>query len=182
MNQETETPTGFSKLGAETIEPILRRGVLVDAARQAKPSGQLGERYLITLEDIEIACAKEHVDIRSGDVAVVRTGYGALWNQKEKYLKGAGVSKEATLWFSERKVFAVGVDNLSWDVPGVRDPETGSTGFAHLELIVRNGIYIIENMFLDDLSHDGVYEFLFIGLPLKCKGFTGSPIRPIAIC
>ena len=36
-------------------------------------------------------------------------------------------------------------------------------------------------MNLDELSGDGVYEFLFIHTPIRFKGATGSPARPIAI-
>jgi kynurenine formamidase len=39
----------------------------------------------------------------------------------------------------------------------------------------------MENLYLEKLSEDRAYEFLFIGLPLKFKGATGSPFRPIAV-
>jgi kynurenine formamidase len=46
---------------------------------------------------------------------------------------------------------------------------------------VERGIQIIEMLSLEDLSQDKVYDFVFIALPLRIKGGTGSPIRPIAI-
>ena len=39
----------------------------------------------------------------------------------------------------------------------------------------------VENLFLEDLARDQVYEFLFVCLPLKIQGATGSPIRPVAV-
>jgi kynurenine formamidase len=48
-------------------------------------------------------------------------------------------------------------------------------------LLVRHGIYIVENLFLEELARDQCYEFTFICLPLKLKGATGSPIRPVAV-
>jgi len=48
-------------------------------------------------------------------------------------------------------------------------------------LLTRAGIHILENLFLEDLSRDRVREFLFICLPLKYKGGTGSPVRPVAV-
>ncbi len=52
---------------------------------------------------------------------------------------------------------------------------------AHVELMVKRGINIIENLRLDDLAAEGVYELMFCALPLRIKGGTGSPIRPIAL-
>jgi kynurenine formamidase len=52
---------------------------------------------------------------------------------------------------------------------------------GHIILLVRHGIHIMENLFLEDLARDQVYEFLFVGLPLKIQGATGSPIRPVAV-
>lgn len=43
------------------------------------------------------------------------------------------------------------------------------------------GIYNLENMNLEQLSKDHVYEFLFIFAPLPLKGATGSPGAPIAV-
>ena len=52
---------------------------------------------------------------------------------------------------------------------------------GHVILLVRHGIYIIENLFLEELARDQCYEFTFICLPLKLQGATGSPVRPVAI-
>ncbi len=39
----------------------------------------------------------------------------------------------------------------------------------------------IENLYLEELAHDRVYEFTFICLPPKLKGATGAPVRPVAL-
>ena len=64
---------------------------------------------------------------------------------------------------------------------GVVDPELKVALPGHMILLVRNGIYIIENLFLEELARDQCYEFTFICLPLKLQGATGSPVRPIAL-
>jgi kynurenine formamidase len=46
---------------------------------------------------------------------------------------------------------------------------------------VRHGIYIIENLALDDLAASGATTFTFICAPLKLVGATGSPVRPLAL-
>ena len=39
---------------------------------------------------------------------------------------------------------------------------------------------LLEAVWLEDLARDQVYEFLFIASPLKLRGATASPIRPLA--
>ncbi|MDR0358197.1 MAG: cyclase family protein, partial [bacterium] len=48
-------------------------------------------------------------------------------------------------------------------------------------LLVDAGIQIIENLELEELARDGIYEFLFVALPLRLVGGTASPVRPVAL-
>jgi kynurenine formamidase len=176
-----EKPAGFSRLGIETVAPLLRRGVLLDVCGH-KGERVLPARYSITADDLAHCAAAEGIDAQAGDVLLVRTGYGALWHGDEQvYLDAAGVSKSGTLWAAERGVVAVGADNMAWDVPGERDPDTGATLFAHVYLLAQKGVYIIENLNLEELAHDRCYTFAFVGIPLKFQGATGSPLRPLAL-
>lgn len=52
---------------------------------------------------------------------------------------------------------------------------------VHVHLLVKSGIHIIEVLNLEDLAADGVYTFTFIAAPLKIRGGTGSPVRPLAL-
>jgi kynurenine formamidase len=87
----------------------------------------------------------------------------------------------AAHWMAERNVLAVGADNMAWDAPGVTDPELGCLMPGHLILLARHGIYIIENLALDELAASGRYTFELVCTPLKLVGATGSPVRPLAI-
>ena len=60
------------------------------------------------------------------------------------------------------------------------DPELGSLP-GHLLLLVRAGVYIVEALNLEELARDRVREFAFVCLPLKLRGGTGSPVRPLAL-
>ncbi|HVS35091.1 MAG TPA: cyclase family protein [Gemmataceae bacterium] len=176
-----ETAAGFSRMGVETVPPLVRRGVLLDVC------GHKGQRLLpprsgVTADDLAGCAAAQGVEVQPGDVLLVRTGYGALWHGDEAaYLAAAGVSKSGTLWAAERQATAVGADNMAWDAPDERDPETGTTLFAHLHLLVQKGIYIIENLNLEELARDRRWDFAFIAAPLKFNGATGSPLRPLAL-
>jgi kynurenine formamidase len=52
---------------------------------------------------------------------------------------------------------------------------------VHQELIMKNGVFNLENLTLEELARDHAYEFLFVFTPTRFKGATGSPGRPIAI-
>jgi kynurenine formamidase len=175
-----ETPVGFTQLGIETVPPLLCRGVLLDVAGW-KRLPRLSAKYGISAEDLQACAAAQGVEVRAGDVLLVRTGYATLWDHEAEYLEAAGVSRSGTLWAAERQVVAVGADNMAWDAPDERDPETGATLFAHVYLLPRKGIYILENLNLEELARDRCYTFAFVGIPLKLTGATGSPLRPLAL-
>jgi kynurenine formamidase len=174
-----ETPTGYKRLGIETVPPLVRRGVLLDVA--GWKGDRLPPRYAISADELRSCAATEGVGLKSGDVLLVRTGFGAIWNDEPAYLEAAGVAKSGTLWAAEQQVVAVGADNMAWDVPGERDPDTGATLFAHVHLLTQKGVYIIENLNLEELARERRWEFAFIAVPLKFQGATGSPLRPLAL-
>jgi kynurenine formamidase len=178
VDEGVQTSVGFKKLGVETLAPIVSRGVMLDVAGDEK---MLPPDYSITVDDLEEAGSRAQVEIREGDVVLVRTGTGALWSDPAAYIRGPGVSAAGSRWLIDKKVRAVGADNLAWDVIGPTDPDLHVTLPGHILLLVRAGTPIIENLFLEELAAAGVDEFLFVCLPLKMRGATGSPVRPIAI-
>jgi kynurenine formamidase len=178
--EAAETPSGYTRHGIETVPPLLTRGVLLDIAGW-KGQAPLPRKYDISADELKACAGAEGVELRAGDVLLVRTGYGALWNDEVEFLQAAGVSKSGSLWAAEHGVVAVAADNMSWDVLDERDPETGVTLFGHVHLLTQKGIYIIENVNLEELARDRVYSFAFVGIPLKFKGATGSPLRPLAL-
>jgi kynurenine formamidase len=119
--------------------------------------------------------------VRAGDVLFVRTGYGARWNDEAVYLTAAGASKSGNIWAADKRVVAVGADNMAWDSMEERDPETNMFLFGHVHLLVTHGIHILENLNLESLAAAGHREFCVVAVPLKFRGATGSPIRPLAL-
>jgi kynurenine formamidase len=172
-------PRGFSVLAAEHIPLLFSRGVLLDvaAARGVEliPPGELIDR-----QELAETADRHGVDLMPGDVVLVRTGTGALWDNPDEYLEGAGMGVDASRWLARQSPVAVGSDNVAWDSPKVSDPELGSLP-GHVLLIVRGGIYIIENLFLEELAREEIREFMLLCVPLKMRGVTASPVRPLAI-
>jgi kynurenine formamidase len=180
VNGEVQSSRGFNRLGAEEIPSIVAPGVLLDiATKEGVESLEPG--HVVTGEDLEECCEEQGVSIEPGDVVLVRTGNDRYWDDPERYLAGPGMDASASYWVAERRALAVGADNPAWDVPGLKDPELGCTLPGHLILLVRYGIYIIENLKLDELAAAGHHRFRFVCAPLKLVGATGSPVCPLAI-
>ena len=174
VSPSVQTPYGFTALGVDTLPPLIARGVLLDVAGdEPLPPG-----HAVSAAELEAAAAG--VAIGPGDVVLVRLGSGALWGDRAAYEAAGGISAEGSAWLARREPAAVGADNLAWDVPGARDPELGTLP-GHALLIVRAGVPIIESLNLEALAADGVREFGFVCLPLKLRGGTGSPVRPLAL-
>jgi len=177
IDSGVQTSVGFREHGVEKLPPLVGRGVLLDVAHDEL----VPPDHAISRQELEHAAGVAGVEVRAGDVVLVRTGYGALWADAPQYLHAAGVSAAGSRWMVERGVRAVGADNIAWDVIGPVDPELGVTLPGHVLLLVRAGIPIIENLNLEELAAARVHEFAFVCLPLKMRGATGSPVRPIAL-
>jgi kynurenine formamidase len=177
---DVERADGYTALGAETMRPLLGRGVLLDVAAW-KNVDALPPDTSISADDLEGCARAHHVDVRPGDVLLVRTGFGVRWTDEASYLSAAGIAKSGNIWVADKRVVAVGADNMAWDSMQEKDPDTNMTLFGHVHLLVTNGIHILENLNLEELAAAGIREFCFIGVPLKFRGATGSPIRPLAL-
>ena len=162
---------GLQKFSVDTVPPILRRGVLLDVAGAAP----LAEDCEITPRQLEAA---RKTEIRPGDVVLLRTGWARYFEDARRFvnetrLPGPGLA--AAQWLSARGIFAAGSDTVAFEVSPVASMP------VHVHLLVESGIHIIECLNLEELAADGVTEFLFVGVPMKIRGATGAPLRPLAL-
>jgi kynurenine formamidase len=171
---------GLTKLGVENVGPLVTRGVLVDVAAH-KGVTRLEGGYEITVADLRGALERQRIEIRTGDVVIVHTGWGSLWNVDNAAFGASapGVGLEAAQYLVDREVVLVGSD--TWATEVVPNPNPDLAFPVHQLLIPRNGIYIFENLLTEELARDRAYEFAFFFAPLKLKGGTGSPANPLAI-
>jgi kynurenine formamidase len=171
---------GLEKIGIENAGPFLTRGVLADVAGY-KGVERLQPGEVISEEDLQGALKKEGVRITEGDVVLLRTGHAKLWMvDNDAYGKGEpGIGMAAALWLCSQKIALVGSD--TWATEVVPHENKNRPFEVHQLLIVRNGIYNLENLDLEELARDKVYEFAFIFAPLRLKGASGSPGNPLAV-
>ncbi|KAF3934653.1 hypothetical protein ABW20_dc0103353 [Dactylellina cionopaga] len=171
----------FKVYGAETIEPMVCRGVLLDIPK-LKGVDRLEPGYAITKQDLQAALGDE-TQINKGDVVLIRTGWIQLYGDAVAYLGDAtgvpGVVQCGGEWLAEKGIRAAGADTIAFDV--VQLGEKFNQRACHGVLLLFNAIHIIEVMDLEELAKANVKEFAFVLSSLKLVGATGSPVRPLAI-
>jgi kynurenine formamidase len=179
---ESQRGGRIKRHGAETIEPIIARGLLLDVPT-ALGIGRCEPAYEVTPANLEAALRLTGTAPRTGDVLLVRTGWGQLTGDPVAYENLAsgtpGPGPAGGRWLADFRPHAVGSDTIAFErIP----PENGVPSLpVHTLLLVERGIHIIELMALEELAAAAVRVFTFILSPLKIVGATGSPARPLAL-
>jgi len=130
----------------------------------------------ITPDELQAAEARAALRLRRGDIAVLMTRHDERCMRRKRgaadcLKKRPALTGAAAKFLAARRVKAVGMDTVSPD-------PSGAVLDVHRYLLERR-ILIIEG--LSRLEAIGPGRFLFIALPLKIKGGTGSPVRAIAV-
>ena len=169
---------------ASEFSPIWARGVLFDVPRH-RGIEFLGKGEPVIAAELEAICRSQRVDEPAeGDVALVRTGYMSHWPDEDRMAehRGPGPDISAARWLAERRVVATGSDTETYEVQPAPDPGSPRNPQpVHTHLLIELGIYLMESLDLEALASDEVYEFLFVALPLKIRGATGSMLDPVAV-
>lgn len=179
----TAAQTGgrFSQLGAEHTPALLKRGVLLDvAALHGVPT--LPPGYGVSAADLQGAAERVGVEVRRGDVALVRTGWARHFDDAATYLGQQdgvpGPTPDGARWLVDRGVVTTGCDTTAYEQ--IAAGAGHSVLPVHRILLVEAGIHIIEHLALEDAHAAGLSEFTFVMAPLRVVGGTGSPVRPFA--
>jgi len=179
-----EGPTGLLTLGIEAYpkERFINRAVLLDVARFKKVDS-LSAGQEITADDLEATAKAEGVEVQTGDSVLIRTGYGKYFEGDRAKYSGPrpGPGEGAARWLAAKKVFLAGDDQMSFEVV----PEKGTIFPCHRILIADYGIYIVENLNLEELAktlaETKVYEFALVLNPPRIRGATGAAANAFAI-
>lgn len=190
-HSDIATEGGFTKLGIERVEPIFTTGVLVDLVAYKKRNLREGEE--ITIADLKSALAAQDMsedDIQPGHAFFFHTGFGRYWDTNKygkAYMLGTpGFSEAAAHWLADRGVISVGGDQ-----PALEPTQRNTTermaqsrervGPIHEILILERGVYIFENLKLDQLVAAKIYKFAFCFGAIPLQGANASTARPFAI-
>jgi len=169
--------TGAGRCGVDKLGAIVTRGVLLDIV--AVVGSPLGLGVTISRAMLQAAMCASGVDVETGDVVLIRTGWFERMNGDPCYFDGEpGIDVDAARWLAERDVAVVGADNFA--VEAIPFP-TGAVFPVHQCLLRGFGVPLLEGLVLKPLADAGVAEFLFVAAPLPIQGGTGSPITPVAV-
>lgn len=141
----------------------------------------------ITIDDIKEALTKAKLEIRKGDIFIMYTGhyerthptlhsdddmvdvlnYGGMGAQH------TGIGYETGKWLAEQGVVNIGVDS-----PAI-DQTPDDLDFGGHQACGEFGMTNTEN--LCNLDKVAGKRFVYMGLPLKIRAGSGSPIRAVAL-
>ena len=168
-------PYGLLKNGIENVKPILTRGIYIDLAAY-KGVATLPEKYEITVADVRGALARQGMkesDIEPGDALLFNIGWwrtGRIRRRTPAIPPTPG--REVVDWIIARKPSMIGSD-CKHGRSRVAGAHRRHDEERHLESRAH------------DIRRDGKREelpkFMFVFTPLRLKGATGSPGRPIAV-
>ena len=182
----------ITKLGLEHLKSFATRGVLVDAVKVFQQAGKLktnpackkpclDKGTLITAADIQAGLRMYNATLREGDIVIVHTGWGDLFEQypaqNATYNSGEpGIGKDAAKWLISQKVVAVGAD--SWAVEVIPGEDPKEAFIVHNLLITDNGIHILENVRTDLMAAEAARTnratFFFNMTVPRAVGMTGN--------
>jgi kynurenine formamidase len=170
---------GWSANGIDEVSPIFVRGILLDVAR-AVGVEQLADGFEITPKHLDQCLASQGVLLEPGTAVLVRTGKIAEWARGDNHYFTAqpGVGVDAALWLYEKGMAILGTDTSATEPIPLQNPART----VHRAMLVERGLLLLEILDLEELAAARTYEFLFVCLPLKIVGATGSWVRPIAVC
>jgi kynurenine formamidase len=165
---------------------LINRGVLLDVATMINgDSRPLPATFEITAKHLQDAARRQKVRLRKGDTVFIRTGWGQYFNAQSGVYAGQaspGPGLDAAEYLIKVGARIVGNDTLTFEQrpPIVLQPKF-QVFPVHMRLITDSGIFIIENLNLEDLAAARAYEFAVVTPPLKVQGGTGSALRAFAL-
>ncbi|MFL5962254.1 MAG: cyclase family protein [Gaiellaceae bacterium] len=153
--------------------------VKYDVSRHAPGPGDLVTRAV--LEEIE---ARDGLELHAGDIAIIQFGWDRHFKPEDDdadarlwWIRNApGLAADACEYLAERGVSAVGSDTATCDTAVVDGAITSAVG--HTRVFLPADILIFETLIgLAAAPPHGI----FVGLPLRIRGGSGSPIRAVLI-
>jgi kynurenine formamidase len=187
-DSSTVSSWGAKRCGIQVWKDrIVTRGVLLDIARWR------GVDWLSkgdAIEDTDLAaCAKaQSVEVREGDIVLIRTGSIDMYRQQGSWGDYAGgdapgLALSSTRWIHAKSVAGVAVDTWGAEVRPNETPDVFQP--FHVVALVHMGLLLGEIFDLEELAADCAadrqFDFQFVAPPLPVTGAVGSPINPLAI-
>jgi kynurenine formamidase len=168
----------WEKCGAEKHPPIFARGILLDVAA-LHGVDTLPPSHAIGPADLQGCLKRQGLEIRLGDVVLIRTGQMRLWPDIAFVNNTPGINRAGAEFLAKSGAIMIGADNLTLEQTPAAEPLNFFP--VHTYLLAEAGVPILEMAWLEELAAEGVHEFAFFGACIKLRGATGAPMRPVAM-
>lgn len=172
---------GAERCGAETLTPIVTRGLLLDVPALVGRDLEPGEA--VNADHVSACLNRSGAEIGPGDAVLIRTGWWERGQDRLAYHHDEpGIDVSAARLLADHDVCIVGADNYAVE----QQPSAPGTTFpVHLLLLHKFGVPLLENLALGalavQLTELGRIEFTFVAAPLPFEGSTAGPVHPLAI-
>jgi kynurenine formamidase len=165
---------------------LVNRGVLLDVATFVNgDSRPLPAKFEITAKHLEQTAEQQNVKVKKGDTVFIRTGWGPFFKSDHGMYAGnfsPGPGLDGAEYLIRKGARVVGNDTLTFEQrPPIAEKPKFQVFPVHMRLIADSGIFIIENLNLEELARAKAYEFAVVVPPLKVRGGTGSAVRVFAL-
>ncbi len=166
-----DAPRHFGKTGIPIdqypLEKCIVPGICIDLRH-------IAPRAEIAPSDLEAAVKKAGVPVPKGGTVLLCTGHHErTFPRKEYSTDNSGVNVEATEWLARQGIVHFGIDSMR---PG---PDGKVNSLVHKACLDLDITHIESLCNLEALLGKG--QFTFIGLPMKWRDGTASPIRAVAV-
>lgn len=185
-------PSAALKLGIENLaqKGMQGRGVLLDLLRHFGTG-----RTLIGYAELMQVLRDDDIQIESGDMLVLRTGYAeaviAMNGQPDAdvlHTYGAaldGTDERLLQWISDSGITAICADNYAVEAYPARAKDGPRAMLPlHHHCLFKLGLPLAELWYLKDLAQwlhaNGRHHFMLTTPPLRLPHAIGSPVTPIA--
>ena len=185
------------KLGIQLwANKMVGRGVLIDAFKYRNDQGRPldpSQAEWYTLDDLQGTVKAQGVQLKPGDMLLVRTGWmrrymglstgekDALGNISDLTACGIDSAREVAAWLWDNRVSALAADCPSVEIW----PFNTERGPLHVRTLAWLGLPLGEQFNLEGLAtdseEDGVYESMVVSVPLNLEGGIASPPNAVAI-
>ena len=139
----------------------------------------------ITVEDIQEDLAKNKLQLKAGNIVLIRTDRDKLMGTKAFPEKGTGMTAAATHWLIDQGIKVMGIDQWGWDLPlryqieqAKKHNDRSIFWAAHLVGQEKEYCHIEQLTNLAALPPAGFKIAVF---PLKIVGGSAAPARVVAI-
>jgi kynurenine formamidase len=161
------------------LDWCFRDGVLLDFRHKNDGDG-------ITVYDVEKELDRISYDIKPMDIVLIQTGADEAWGTARYLVRGAGMTRESTLYLAGKGVKVMGIDAWSWDRPlpfqAKAFKETSNPSViweAHYTGIEVEYCHMEKMANLSAIGQP--YGFTVCCFPVKIKRASAGWVRPVAI-